>query len=130
MTSRRANGISDAAPDDSPRRRAVRQQRRLSVVGQHELLGRTVEAKLAERETESLVDFLENLAGFRKFIGQLLSHAGLLRPLPGKQQYDVHLLKAHYHRRPCKSGAESDKENCASFVNLTALDRLVERNWN
>ena len=100
MTSRRANGISDAAPDYSPRRRAMCQQRRLSVVGQRELLGRTVETKLAERKTERLVDFVENPARFRKFIGQLLSHARLLRTLPGKQQYDVHLLKSALSSTP------------------------------
>lgn len=73
-----ANRGPDALPNHSPRCGPVCKQRRLCVVRERQLVGRTLEAELAERESQSLVDLLENLPRLRKLLGEILTHAGLL----------------------------------------------------
>src|SRR5688500_16099096 len=130
MSGGSADRASDATTNNSPRCSPVCEQRRLRVVGQRQLVGRPFEAELAEREAQSIVNLLENLPRFRKLLGEILTHAGFLRPLTGKQKDDVHSLKADYHRRPREAGAESDKKDRASLVNLPPLDCFVDSNWN
>src|SRR5258708_523920 len=62
------------------------QNRRLGILSQLQLCFRAVEAELGERKAQSCVHFFKDLSGRRKVIGQVLSHAHLLRALAGKEK--------------------------------------------
>ena len=68
---------------------AVREERRLRVVREREILGRPAEHEPAERLAERGVDLVERATRGRKGVGEVPGHAGLLRALAGKEQNDV-----------------------------------------
>jgi hypothetical protein len=66
------------------------EKRRLRVQCSGEVIGGPVEAKVAKREAEGLIDLLENASRCGKGFGEILSHSRLLRALPGEKQNDIH----------------------------------------
>ena len=62
------------------------QYRRLRILGQLQLFGRPVETQIRKRETECFIRFFKDLSGRRKLVGQIFSHARILRPLAGKNE--------------------------------------------
>src|SRR4051812_8011092 len=82
----RADDIARRRPDG----RAMREQRRLRVVGERQLVGRTLETEFAERRTERRVRALEDVFGARKRLDEILAHSGLLRALARKKENDIH----------------------------------------
>ena len=77
----RTHVATDASRDDRPHRGAVREQRRLRVVRERELLRRPLEAEPAERRAERGIGALEHVARRGERVGEVLAHAGLLRAL-------------------------------------------------
>ena len=73
---------------------ARRQQRRLRVLGQHQLAFRPLEHQPRKMLRQRLVDFLEEVARRREGLGERLAHAGRLRSLPGKNKSPFH-VRAH-----------------------------------
>ena len=67
---------------------ADRQDRRLRVLGQRQLVLGAVEEEAAQRLAERRVGLVERLAADRKRVGQRLAHADLLRSLSGKDEGD------------------------------------------
>ena len=64
-----------------------------------------VDPQHAVLATEGGVSLLEDAARLGVRLGQVLSHARLLRSLSRKEQHDVHGSEPHDHRRPRESGA-------------------------
>ncbi len=62
------------------------EDRRLRVLGEHQLIFGTFETQLAERLAERGVRLGERLAADGKRVGQRLAHADLLRALSGKDE--------------------------------------------
>jgi hypothetical protein len=75
---------------ESPYRRAVREERRLGVLRCRKLLGRPLEAETTQIGAKGGIDLSEDSPRDGKNVREVLSHAGLLGALPGKQQDDVH----------------------------------------
>src|SRR5436853_425094 len=72
-------------PHDGEHRRAVRQDRRLRVLGRGELVFGPFEHQPTEREAERLVDRVERLPRFRKPVGEVLGHPDFLCALSGAE---------------------------------------------
>ena len=79
-------GIFGQRPDSS----AMRKERWLRVAGCGELVGGPLEAKAAQIRAERGIDFAEHSSRDRKRVGEVLTHAWLLRALAGKEEYDIH----------------------------------------
>jgi hypothetical protein len=80
----------EAVARDRPRGGAVREQRGLRVVRERQVVRGPLEAQRRERDAERRVDRLEGLARGGMRVGEVEAHSRLLRPLAGKEEYDVH----------------------------------------
>src|SRR5580765_6306050 len=69
-------------PDDGEHRRTVREDRRLGVLRRGQLLFRSLEHQLRQRDAERFVDRAEDVARRRKSLRQIFAHADFLRALP------------------------------------------------
>ena len=69
-------------------------QRRLRVVGERQLIGRPLEAEPADGQAQRGVGAVKDGACLGKGLGEIPSHAGLLRALAGEQEDDVHARSA------------------------------------
>ena len=85
---------SAAAFEHADNGEARRQQRRLRVLGQHQLAFRTLEHQPRQMLRQCVVDFVEQVARRRKGLGERLAHAGRLRSLSGKNKSPFH-VRAH-----------------------------------
>ena len=65
------------------------EDRRLRVLGELELIVRTFEAELRDREAEGGVDVVEDAARGRILLGDVPAHAGVLTPLAGEDEGGV-----------------------------------------
>jgi hypothetical protein len=65
---------------------AYRQNRRLSVFCQPQLVFRPVKEDMAQRETECFIGFGEGGGGYRELFGKISSHAYGLGALSGKEK--------------------------------------------
>ena len=83
---RRADSPCDV--EQPARGDADREDRRLRVLGQRQLILGPFEAQAAERLAERGVGLGERLAADRKRVGERLAHADLLRTLSGKDEGD------------------------------------------
>jgi hypothetical protein len=63
---------------ERPHRRAVREQRRLSVTGDRQIVGGAFEAELTELATDRGIDFAKDGSRQRECRGEVLSHSGFL----------------------------------------------------
>ena len=70
----------------APSRNADRQNRRLGVFSELELILRPIKDQPREREAESLVGLGKGLGGNRKALGEFAAHAYGLRTLPRKEK--------------------------------------------
>ena len=77
----RADGVSSRRPH----RRSVREQRRLGIMRERELLGRSFKAEAAERRAERGVGAIEDRLGGGIRLREVFAHAGLLRTLTWKE---------------------------------------------
>jgi len=66
-----------------------RQDRRLRVLRQLQLIFRTFETEFGNRDTECLIDFVEDAACRRIFFRDVAPHAGVLASLPRKNEGGV-----------------------------------------
>ena len=80
-------------------REARRQQRRLRVLGQHQLAFRTLEHQPRQMLRQRVVDFVEQIARRREGLGERLAHAGRLRSLSGKDESPFHVRRIPVSRR-------------------------------
>jgi hypothetical protein len=74
--------------EQTTRRDADGQDRRLRVLGQHEPVFGPFENEAAERLAKRLVSLRERVTTDRKRVGQRLAHTDLLRPLSWKDERD------------------------------------------
>src|SRR5687768_15009510 len=84
VTCRCANQLGEMVLHYRPRCSAVCPESWLRVQGCGEVFGRSVEAELAERHRERIIHFLEHPSRFRKAVGEVFPHSGLLRSLAGE----------------------------------------------
>ena len=68
-----------------------RQQRRLRVLGQHQLAFRTLEHQPRQMLRQRVIDFVEQVARRREGRCERLAHAGRLRSLSGKDESPFHV---------------------------------------
>ena len=68
----------------------MRHQRRLSIGRQRQFFLRAFPHQLAELLAQSIIHFLEDVAGSGKGIGQVAAHADSLAPLAGKDEGKGH----------------------------------------
>jgi hypothetical protein len=71
-------------------REARGEQRRLGVFGEGEVALRPLEHQPREALRQRVVDLFEEQPGGRKGLGQVATHAGMLRPLAGKNKSTFH----------------------------------------
>jgi hypothetical protein len=78
VASARAYLIADCISHDCPHGCAMREQRRLRIQRRREIVSRSLEAKRAQLEIQSVVDFLEYSLRFRKSIREVFPHSSFL----------------------------------------------------
>src|SRR5476649_1379646 len=130
--------LAETVPRDERRREPARRQesggrgtdredRRLRMLGQRQLILGAVEDDAAERLAERRVGLVERLAADRERVGQGAAHANLLRALSGKDESDHARGTADAAMSPSMRGIKrSDANRCASAMPLRtafALDR-------
>src|SRR6266404_9278441 len=112
---------------------------RLGILSQLQLFFRAIEAELGERKAQSCVRFFKDLSGRRKLIGQILSHAHLLRALAGKEKSYrsnrshrsyIFSLPAHYDSTPSDAPTERSHQHHIALLNASRCDTFVESNGN
>src|SRR5436190_2829591 len=110
-----------------PRRRhRDRENGRLRVGGQLQLLGGALKAKLREREAEGRVSFFENRTGGSKRLCQLPPHPRNLRPLAGKKESRLGLNHCCRSRSPAhRFRADSRRHTAYGTVTFSCLPYAV-----
>ena len=100
---------------------------RLRIMSERQLVGRSVEAKRAQRKSQRFIHLGECVASFRKSVREILPHSRFLRALSGEKQHDVHALEADDHRGPREARAKRYQKHGAALANSTLLYCFVDR---